>query len=72
MLKVEHPFILPLYGISLMDNIILIITPYRNLGSLEGFLRKYKKTVEKQPTLLVTFCYQIATVSNFERSNIFG
>uniref|UniRef100_A0A914CJY1 Non-specific protein-tyrosine kinase n=1 Tax=Acrobeloides nanus TaxID=290746 RepID=A0A914CJY1_9BILA len=71
MLKVEHPFILPLYGISLVDNIVQIVTPYRNMGSLEGFLQKYKTIVEKEPTLLVTFCYQIATaMEHLARNNV--
>jgi serine/threonine protein kinase len=62
MSKVEHPNVLPLYGICIADQTVKIITPYRRLGSLYNFLKtNYEKISGK---LQLQLCQQISSVSD--------
>lgn len=60
MSKIDHEHVLKLYGVCIADFTVKLITPFRKLGSLDVFLRKYKE--ELSPEIQLKFCQQIASV----------
>jgi serine/threonine protein kinase len=58
---VDHPNVLTLYGICMLNNILQIIMPFRSKGSLSSFLKAEENQI--QELLLLDFCRQITSVS---------
>jgi serine/threonine protein kinase len=66
MSKLKHPNVLPLYGICIANQNVRIITPYRRIGSLYGFLKKFGRKISG--VMLLEFCQHIASVSKLRIS----
>ena len=59
MASMDHPYVLPLLGLS-MGKKMMLVSQFVPLGSLLGFLRKHKERLNAKAML--TFSRQIAEV----------
>ena len=59
MASIDHPYVLPLLGLS-MGKKMMLVSQFVPLGSLLGFLRKHKEKLNAKAML--TFSRQIAEV----------
>ena len=59
MASIDHPYVLPLLGLS-MGKKMMLVSQFVPLGSLLGFLRKHKERLNAKAML--TFSRQIAEV----------